>query len=472
MTTILEFLQLLKHEIILCFLLFLTLVLKIKDEGKQYERWPLLLNVLLGVNFIAGFFFNTEGEVFNAMFRSDSLLILEKNILNLGLLLVSLQAYPYLRTHHHLPEFYMLMISTLIGMFFMISSGHLLLLYIGLELSTIPMAALANFNLLKKSSSEAGMKMILSSAFSSALLLMGISLIYGTTGCLDFAGISAQISGTPLQVFAFVMLFAGFAFKLSVVPFHFWTADVYEGAPVPVAAYLSVVSKAAVAFTFVSVLYRVFSPMSETWYLLIAVTSVLTIGIGNLFALRQQNIKRFLAFSSIAQIGFILLGISGASQEGEASVIYFLLIYIFSNLGAFGVVTLISVLSGKENIDDYKGLYRSNPVLTWVLTISLFSLAGVPPTAGFFGKLFLLTAGAGQGNYVLIGFAALNMVVSMYYYLRIVKAMFMDENEVPVPTVKAGFLPGIALILCLAGILVTGFTGALYNYIHSLSGGL
>lgn len=467
-----ELLQLMKQELLLCVILFVILILKISDNKREPHRWAVIVNSLLVINFVAGFFLSYTGEMFNGMFSVTELNILEKNILNLGILIVSLQAHPCIKTHRHLPEFYMLLISTLIGMFFMISSGHLLLFYIGLELSTIPLAALANFNLNKASSSEAGMKMIMSSAFSSALLLLGISLMYGTTGTLDFHTITTQLTNTPLQIFAFVLLFTGFAFKLSAVPFHFWTADVYEGSPVPVAAYLSVVSKAAVAFVFVSVLFRVFGSMQFTWYALLFVTSILTIGIGNLFALRQQNIKRFLAFSSIAQVGFILIGISSGSQSGEASVIYFLLIYLFSNLGAFGIVNIVSSLSGKENINDYKGFYKTNPALAWILTISLFSLAGVPPTAGFFGKLFLLQAGASTGNYILAAFASINMVLSMYYYLRIVKAMFMDQQETPIPNIKAGIVPGIAIVICLVGILATGFMGNIYSYIYSLSAGI
>ncbi len=467
-----EFIHLMKHELILCFILFITIILKIREKDLGPGSWSAIMNSLLAFNVIAGFFMNINGEIFNGMFRTGELIAFEKNILNIGLLIVSLQAHPCIKSHRHLPEFYMLIVSTLIGMFFMLSSGHLLLFYIGLELSTIPLAALANFNLNKRSSSEAGMKMIMSSAFSSALLLFGISLIYGTTGALDFTGIGAQISGTPLQLFAFVLLFTGFAFKLSVVPFHFWTADVYEGSPVPIAAYLSVVSKAAVAFVFVTVLYQVFSSLSGIWVILLSVTAILTIVTGNLFALRQENIKRFLAFSSIAQVGFILIGISSGTQEGEASVIYFLLIYLFSNLGAFSVVNIVSSVSGKEQISDYKGFYKTNPLLSWMLTISLFSLAGVPPTAGFFGKFFLLTAGASAGNYFLIAIAAVNMVISMYYYLRIVKAIFMDQHENPIPAIQGGWLPGVALLLCLAGILITGFTGGLYTFIHSLSSGI
>ena len=190
--------------------------------------------------------------------------------------------------------------------------------------------------------------------------------------------------------------------------------------------------------------------------------------IGNLFALRQQNIKRFLAFSSIAQVGFILIGITGQSTAGTASVIYFVLIYIFSNLGAFAVVSLISSLAGKENVDDYKGLYTTNPLLSWVLAISLFSLAGIPPTAGFFGKFFLLIAGAAKGNYILITIAALNMVISLYYYLRVIKAMFMDKNDDPIVKLQPGPWPMLALIICMAGIIATGLCSNVYAYILSL----
>ena len=214
--------------------------------------------------------------------------------------------------------------------------------------------------------------MIISSAFSSGLLLFGISLLYGTTGTLSFGEIPAHISGTPLQVFSFILLFAGFGFKISAVPFHLWTADVYEGAPVAVTSYLSVISKGAILFVMVSVLYNVFTPLSGTWYNMVFLISLLTIITGNLFALRQENIKRFLAFSSIAQVGFILIGISGQSVDGTASVIYFVLIYIFSNLAAFGVVNLVSALTGKENIDDYRAFYKTNPLLSWVLAIALF----------------------------------------------------------------------------------------------------
>ncbi|MFI5134040.1 MAG: NADH-quinone oxidoreductase subunit N [Chitinophagales bacterium] len=463
-----DFLQLMKAELMITVILFILLFLKLGKKEPEIGSLLNFINFLLLINLVSGFFFIHEGTLFGDMFRTNALLTFEKNILNLGTLIISLQAYHWLRDHKHVLEFYMLLLSTLLGMFFMLSSNNLLMFYLGLELSTIPLAALANFDLEKRRSSEAALKMIISSAFSSGLLLFGISMLYGSTGTLNFTELSQHLNGNPLQIFSFVLLLAGFGFKISAVPFHLWTADVYEGSPVAVTSYLSVISKGAILFVFVSVLYKVFQPISGVWYNMLFIISVLTMIIGNLFALRQQNMKRFLAFSSIAQVGFILIGITGQSVAGSASVIYFILIYVFSNLGAFGVIALVSALTGKENVNDYKGFYKNNPVLSWVLAISLFSLAGIPPTAGFFGKFFLLLAGAGKGNYLLIGIAALNMVVSLYYYLRIIRAMFMDVNDQPIEKIKYGWSPKIALVICIGGIIITGLASGAYQYIYSL----
>ncbi|MDQ3277545.1 MAG: NADH-quinone oxidoreductase subunit N [Bacteroidota bacterium] len=460
-----------KQEMTIIVILFFLLFLKL-GKDRSNESYLKIVNILLLLNLVAGFVGNKEGILFSEMYRTNNLMVLQKNILNLGMFIISLQAYSWLKDHQHVPEFYILLLSTLLGMFFMISGGNLLMFYLGLELSTIPLAAAANFDLTKRRSSEAAMKLIFSSAFASALLLFGISLIYGTTGTLIFSELPTRITGNDLQIFAFILVLSGFAFKISVVPFHLWTADVYEGAPVSVTSFLSVISKGAVLFVFVSVLYSVFRPIAGVWYMIIATLSFLTILTGNLFAIRQNNFKRFLAFSSIAQVGFILIGISGSTQEGAASVVYFVLIYVFSNLAAFGVVSVVSEATGKEDISDYKGLYKTNPVLAWVLTIALFSLAGVPPTAGFFGKYFLLFAGAGKANYLLLTFAALNLVVSFYYYLRVVKVIFMDTNEQPIDRISIPFLPRLALYVCMAGVIAIGFWGWIYEYIHSLSRGL
>jgi len=461
----------LRQELALTVLIFLLLFIKL---GKDRSNESILnfVNAALLVNLVAGFCCQETGALFNGMFNTNTLIVFEKGLLNLAALIISMQSYAWLKYNKNVIEFYLLTLTSLLGMFFMISSGNLLMFYLGLEMSTIPLAAAANFDLTKRKSSEAGMKLILSSAFSSGILLLGISFLYGTTGTLSFSIIPAYINGNPLQLFAFILLIAGFAFKISAVPFHLWTADVYEGAPVAVTSFLSVISKAAVLFTLVNILYKVFTPIANTWYWVLIVLAAATILIGNLFAIRQDNFKRFLAFSSIAQVGFILIGISGSSQAGAASLIYFVLIYIFSNLAAFGVVSVVSALTGKENISDFKGLYKTNPMLSWVLTIALFSLAGVPPTAGFFGKLFLMLAGAAKGNYGIIIFAALNMVISFYYYLRVVKAIFMDEHPTPIEKIAVPAVSKLAMYICVLGVIVTGLASMVYDYIQSISFGL
>ena len=465
-----QFFLLARQELAITLVIFILLFIKVGAAEWSNKSIFNLVNILLLVNFLSGFFFVQDGVLFNEMFHTNNLVVTEKNILNFGTLIISLQSYDWIQQHKHVVEFYVLLLSTLLGMFFMISAGNILMFYLGLELASIPLAAIANFDLEKRQSSEGAMKFIISSAFSSGLLLFGISMLYGTTGTLLFSELPQYLTGTPLQLFALVLLIAGFAFKISVVPFHLWTADVYEGSPVAVTAYLSVISKGAAVFVFVQVLYTVFKPLAEQWYTIVFLLSVLTMLVGNLFALRQTNIKRLLAFSSIAQAGFILVGISGSSQAGMASVVYFILVYIFSNLGAFGVVSIVSALTGKENTEDYKGFYKTNPFLAWVMAISLFSLAGVPPAAGFFGKFFLLIAGAGKANYVLIVIAALNMIISLYYYLMLVRIMFIDRNEqAPIEKLPVHIYPKLALLVCMAGIMLVGLISGVYEYIYSLS---
>ena len=463
-----DFLLLMKSELVLAFILFLLLIIKVGTEVKN-ERLLALIQMLLLGNFIYGFFFIENGSLFGGMYTTNGLIAFQKSILSLGIYLISLLFSDWLKKSEHLIEFFILLLSAVLGMYFLISSGSLLMFYLSLELATIPVAALANFDLHKKISSEASMKMILSSALSSGVLLFGISLIYGATGTINFAEIPALLDGTGVQILAFVFLFTAFAFKLSIVPFHLWTADVYEGSPIAVTSFLSVISKGSIAFILLTTLYKVFAPMHELWYNMVMLLSIITMIVGNLFALRQQNIKRFLAFSSIAQVGFILVGISSNSIQGTASVVYFVLVYVFSNLAAFGVAGAISQYSGKERIEDYRGLYQANPFISWILALALFSLAGIPPTAGFFGKLFLITAGASKGNYFFITVAALNMIISLYYYLRVIRAVFMDSIEEPIGKIKLDLSTKFGMIICATGIVLLGLLSWVYDYITTLS---
>jgi len=462
----------LRFEVIISLIIFILLIMKLNDADNKVPAFLKVVNILLVLNFLAGFLPMDNDVLFSGFFRTSGLIVLEKNILNLGLMLISFTAYTWLANNKNRIEFYILLLSSVLGVFTMISSGHILTLYLGLEMSTIPLAALANFNKSMKNSSEAGLKLILSSAFSTGIMLFGISLLYGAVGNLGFAYVASHLHPDMLTLFAFTFIVGGFAFKMSIVPFHLWTADVYEGSPVPVTSFLSVISKGSVIFVFVSVLYTMFAPLKDAWVYEITILAILSMTIGNLFAMRQQNIKRLLAFSSISQVGFVLVGIAGASMTGTTASIYFVLIYMMSNIAAFGVIGAIADSTGKETLSAYKGLYKQSPFYALVLAMSLFSLGGVPPTAGFFGKLFLLTSGMGNGLWILLSFAAMNLVLSLYNYLRVVKIMFIDEAEETLPVIGRNFFLTVALVICVTGMLAIGFIPPIYQYISSLSIGM
>ena len=303
-------------------------------------------------------------------------------------------------------------------------------------------------------------------------MLYGISLIYGTTGSLYFNEVAANMHMNPLQILATVFFISGLAFKISLVPFHLWTADVHEGAPTNVVGYLSVISKGASVFVLIAILFTVFKELVTAWQPLLMVMAVITMVVGNLFAIRQQNLQRFLAFSSIAQAGFILLGMISGTTYGMATVIYFILVYVFSNLAAFGVVSIVKNATGKDNIDDYNGFYQTNPMLSLVMLLALFSLAGIPPLAGFFGKFFLFAAAAEQGMYMLVLIAVLNTIVSLYYYLLVVKAMFVVRSENPIEPIKGDALARFGLVVTVVGILIIGVYSPVFEWIQSLSFGI
>lgn len=457
----------------LTLVLVILLIAELSTENKK-GIINLAILIFLVVT-VVGFLPVPEGSLFGDMYRTSPLTVMMKNILNIGVLILFFQSAEWIKRpeyNNKVSEFYLLIISTLIGMSFMISSGHFLMFYIGLELATIPIAALAAYDRLKNISAEAGIKLILSSALSSGILLYGLSMLYGTIGSLYFTDMSEAFMNTPLQVMGFIFFFAGMGFKISLVPFHLWTADVYEGAPINVASYLSVISKGAAVFIFTIILFTVFHSIAPMWKNLLYVIAILTMTVGNLFALRQKNLKRFLAFSSIAQAGFILLGIIDGGELGMASVLYFVLIYIFTNLGAFGVISAVSVASGKEDMDDYNGLYHTNPKLSLLLMLALFSLAGIPPVAGFFGKFFLFTSAAHSGYYWLVFIAVVNATISLYYYLLVIKAMFINKNEEPIAFFKSGLTTRIGLLMCVAGIFVIGLLSPIFEFLRSLSFGI
>ncbi len=462
-----------RHEIVLLVIILMLLVFELFTKTEQKKHLVHLALGLFAIHTLTGFFQSSEGVLFGGSYRTNDLIYFFKNILNVGVLIILLQSVDWLidkvASLNKLPEFFILLFSSLIGMYFMISSGDFLMFYIGLELSTLPLVALVAYNSSDIRANEAAIKLILSAALASAISLFGITFLYATGGSLYFESMAVQIGVSPLALLGMVFFFSGIAFKISLAPFHFWTADVYEGAPIGITSYLSVISKGAAIFILMTILFKVLPIMASEWKNVVWGVAILTMFVGNLFALRQNNMKRYLAYSSIAQAGFILMGIINGGAMGASTVIFFVMIYIFSNLGAFGVVQAISTATGKENMDDYIGLYRTNPKLALVLLLSLFSLAGIPPVAGFFGKFFLYTAAAEKGYYLLVFIAVVNVTISLYYYLLPVRAMFLRKSDDAIPYFKSKFFMRLGLVLAIIGIFVLGLYSPVYDYIEELS---
>ncbi|MCM1029668.1 MAG: NADH-quinone oxidoreductase subunit N [Alloprevotella sp.] len=415
-------------------------------------------------------------EAFAGMYETNAIMASIKSILNVGTLIVMIQAISWSKqdvVSIRRGEFYELTLLTLFGMYLMISSRHFLLFVIGLETASLPLAAMVAFDKHRYESHEAAVKYILTAVFSSAIFLMGLSFVYGLAGSLYFdrIGVAVAEQGTVslMLIVALVFVIAGVGFKLSLVPFHLWTADVYQGAPTPVTSYLSVISKGAAAMAFLIILWQVFAAVySAAWEWMLYGLIILTITIGNLFAIRQKNMKRFLAFSSISQAGYIMLGVIAFNGLGVAALMYYVLVYIFSNLAAFGVIGAIENNTGCVSMEDYNGLYRTNPRLAFTMMLAMFSLAGIPPFAGFFSKFFIFTSAIGQGSvaiYILVLIALINTIISLYYYLLVVKAMFISTEQGPVATFRSSGSERFALWVCVAGIIGLGIVSCFYNHI-------
>lgn len=430
--------------------------------------------------------FPTSEELFGGMYHSTEISSVVKTILTTGTLLVFLQSSEWLNekdTSHKAGEFYVITLSTLLGMYFMVSAGSFIMFYVGLELASIPMACLVTFDKWKHHSAEAGAKFILNSMFSSGLMLYGLSLLYGSCGTTYFADMANTLSGTHMQILAMVFFFAGLGFKLSLVPFHMWTPDTYQGAPTAVTGYLSVISKGAAAFTLMNILMKVFGNMAEEWSIMLSVTIVVTITIANIFAILQSNMKRFMAYSSISQAGYIMLAVLGANAQGMTSLIYYVTVYIVANLAVFAVIGAIErqkaslLLKGNKSLteseiyeisvsrDTYNGLYQTNPRLSFVMTIAMFSLAGIPPFAGFFSKFFVFASAFEGGHWLVVFLALVNTVISLYYYLLVVKAMYITKCDNPLPSFNSSKSVRACLFICLISIIVLGICSNVYELI-------
>ena len=332
-------------------------------------------------------------------------------------------------------EFPILVVTATIGMLIMISANNLITLYLGLELQSLSLYVLAAINRDSVRSTEAGLKYFVLGALSSGMLLYGASLIYGFTGTVEFAGIAEALSGTPRSlglVFGLVFLLAGIAFKISAVPFHMWTPDVYEGAMSPVAAFFAAAPKIAAMSMLIRVVISAFEPVTTDWQQILVFIAIASMALGAFAAIGQTNIKRLMAYSSIGHMGYALVGLAAGTQQGVAGVILYMTIYMVMTIGTFACIIAMRDKDGtSENIYDLAGLSQRKPMLALALTILMFSLAGIPPMAGFFAKYFVFVAAIESGLYALAVIGVLTSVVGAFYYLRIIKIMWFDEPAEP-----------------------------------------
>ena len=459
-------------EVTLMTLLVITFICDFISAGKE-RRWfnpvvCLLMLAHLAINIMP----SVSLEAFGGMYQTNSSISVIKSILALGAFIVLIQSRTWLArkdTSFKEGEFYLLLISTLLGMNMMVSANHFLLFFLGLEMASVPMACLVAFDKYRHHSAEAGAKFILTATFSSGVMLYGISFLYGATGTLYFNDMQTLLHATPLTIMGLVFFFSGLGFKISLVPFHFWTADSYQGAPTTVTGYLSVVSKGAASFALLTILMKVFSNMIEQWQYMLYIVIVLSITIANLFAIRQTELKRFMAFSSISQAGYIMLAVVANNSLGIAALSYYVLIYVVANMAIFTIIGIIEEHNnGTTEMESYNGLYSTNPKLSLIMTLALFSLGGIPPFAGMFSKFFVFMSAVEQGNtlsYAIVFIALINTVVSLYYYLLIVKAMYINKNDNALPTFKSDVNTKVALTICTAGILLLGVCSFVFEYI-------
>jgi NADH-quinone oxidoreductase subunit N len=358
-------------------------------------------------------------------------------------------------------EFYVLMLVSTLGMSLMAASADIIMLYLAIETTSIPMYILAGFMTHDDKSTESGFKYLLFGAASSAIMLYGFSLLYGFSGQTNIYQIASSFSGADFPKIAvlgsLLLILVGFAFKISAFPFHFWAPDVYEGAPTPVAGFLSTASKAAGFVVVLRVLVDVFTPAAAPdWINLLAIISVITMTLGNVLAIAQKNIKRLLAYSSIAHAGYILIGVVAISQLGQSSVVFYLIAYLITNLAAFGVVMTFSKVVGSDEISAYSGLSRRKPWLALAMLVAFLSLAGMPPLAGFVAKVFVFAAAVNAGWVWLAFVGVLNSIVGLYYYLTVLKYVYLyrsDDESKPLPISRPYSL---ALSILILGIIIIG----------------
>jgi len=449
-------------ELIVCAWIITMLAAElIVPRSRASSLWRIaLLGVIVSAAALAWLNPSAEGQTFQQMFVADRFAAYFKSLFLLTTAVVILMTREFLRhLAANLGAFYMLLFTALLGMLVLASINDLLMLFIGLELLTFSLYIMAAYLKTDARSVEAGLKYLILGSVSSGFLVYGIALLYGFAGSTAFPALQAAISASgvvPLSAQAgLILVLAGLGFKIAAVPFNFWVPDVYEGAPTPVVALLSVGSKMAGVVAILRVLYGVFLPLQGLWVPLLAWLAAATMLYGNLAAIPQTNIKRLLGYSSIGHAGYLLMGLSTASTAGVEAVSYYLLAYLFSNLAVFFVVVTASNAIGSDALEDYAGLSKRSPFLAAAMFVGLLSLAGMPPLAGFAGKLLVLLAAADSRKLALVAVGAVNVAISLYYYLTVVRRMYLGNPAATAPIRLSG-LTKASLSALVLGILLIG----------------
>ncbi|HXX74218.1 MAG TPA: NADH-quinone oxidoreductase subunit N [Nitrospiraceae bacterium] len=395
------------------------------------------------------------GALFANMFVVDRMALFFKMLIVVATILVIIASIQFVhRFTFFRGEYYFLVAMSALGMMFMASANDLLSVFVTLEFSTFGFYVLVAYLREDAASNEAGLKFFILGVFAAGLLAYGISLVYGETGKLVFSDM-ASAQATPGLIIGYLLIFAALGFKIGAVPFHSWIPDTYHGSPTPVTAFLSIAPKGAAFAILLRMFYVALAGFKPTWVLMLVAASILSMTYGNIVAIAQKNIKRLLAYSGIAQIGNVLIGLAAGTKMGSDAILFYLLTYLFANLGAFAIVIAVSQAIGSDEIEDYSGLGRRSPFLAFAMLIFLLSLAGVPPLAGFIGKVYIFVAAIKEGLYTLITVGLINIVISLYYYLIVVKKMYIVEPHDPSPVSISGPMKAV-VYAGLAGTLAIG----------------
>lgn len=434
-----------------------------RKKGQQIIAWVAFAGLILAfvLTWLVNWPVETAQLVWGNLIILDGASFVFKLLFLLGAALTVLFSLDHEGLTDH-GEFYILLVISTLGMSLMASANNLIMLYLAIETTSIPLYMLAGFVTGERKSAEAGMKYFLFGATTSAIMLFGFSLLYGFSGTTDLAQIGAALTTSQFPLYlimaAFVLVLVGFGFKVSAVPFHFWAPDVYEGAPTPITGFLSTASKAAGFAVLLRFLFAVFPSVIVNWSIIIAVISAVTMIVGNLLALTQKNIKRLLAYSSIAQAGYMLIGVAAASDLGASGTVYYLIAYLLTNIAAFGLISIIGKHLGSDEISAYAGLSRRSPLLAFFLLIAFLSLAGIPPFGGFIGKVLVFASAVNSSNLLWLAILGIiNAIIALYYYLTVLKVVYLYRSEQEEKPIILASGRKAVLSFCIAGIIVVGF---------------